>query len=247
MGDQLKFTLHTSFSIICSFSSLTSLSSACIVLLAMMPFCLTILAKHQAFAPSSPISFCCKFRFFRVEFCRRHSAKAFESSSWIIELWVLSVLPSFLRICQAVEPWFSVWNMVSFIFLHLSHQVWLNLIKNSPQETSGLTIYTSGQSDHHKTTSEESESPRICIGHPRQTPSLCPFRPDSVELQIQVLQGGVLFKAFGQGLTGEIWTSSPALESIELWVHSVPLSSRDFLSSYWIKGWGMRHYKTYNL
>ena len=52
--------------------------------------------------------------------------------------------------------------------------------------------------------------------HPHQTPSLCPFRADFVILQIQVRQRRVLLEAFGQGLTGEIWTSSPALESIKL-------------------------------
>ena len=57
----------------------------------------------------------------------------------------------------------------------------------------------------------------ISMSH--QTPSLCPFRADSVLLQIQVDQSRVLFEAFGQGLTGEIrWTSSPALEWIKLWV-----------------------------
>ena len=60
--------------------SLTSLSIACILLLA-MPFCLTILAKHQAFAPSSVIMANFKFKFFKVEFALRPSAKAFESSS----------------------------------------------------------------------------------------------------------------------------------------------------------------------
>ena len=52
--------------------------------------------------------------------------------------------------------------------------------------------------------------------HPHKTPSLCPFRANSVTLQIQVRQSRVLLEAFSQGLTGEIWTSSPALESIKL-------------------------------
>jgi len=37
--------------------------------------------------------------------------------------------------------------------------------------------------------------------HPRQTPSLGPFIAELVPHQIQVLQGGVLFEVFGQGLT----------------------------------------------
>ena len=54
-----------------------------------------------------------------------------------------------------------------------------------------------------------------------QTPSLCPFRADAVFKQIQIRQSRVLFEAFGQGLTGEIWTLSAALELIKLWVLSV--------------------------
>ena len=49
-----------------------------------------------------------------------------------------------------------------------------------------------------------------------KTPSLCPFRANSVTLQIQVRQSRVFLEAFGQGLTGEIWTSSPALQLIKL-------------------------------
>ena len=52
--------------------------------------------------------------------------------------------------------------------------------------------------------------------HPHQTPSLCPFIADCVPRQIQVRQSRVLLEAFGQGLTGEIGASSPALESIKL-------------------------------
>ena len=121
-------TLSDPFSI-----SLTSLSSACILLLA-MPFFLTILAKHQAFAPLSAISLHSKLNFVKVEFALRPSAKAFESSSWIDQTLGPPSPPFLLGICQAVEPWVSVWKMVSFVFSHLSHQVWLNLIKNSPQE-----------------------------------------------------------------------------------------------------------------
>ena len=45
----------------------------------------TILTKHQAFAPSAPISFRCKSRFFRVEFSLRPSAKAWQENSgpWV--------------------------------------------------------------------------------------------------------------------------------------------------------------------
>ena len=85
------------------------------------------------------------------------------------------------------------------------------------------------------------EIPRLAFPpshHPYQTPSLCPFRPDFVPHQIQVLQSRVLSEAFGQGLTGEIWwTSSPAL-LIKLWVNSF-LPVRENFSSYWTKGWGM--------
>ena len=71
-----------------------------------MPCFLTILTKHQAFAPSESIPFRTKFKLVKVEFALRPSAKAFESSSWIDQtLGPLS--PPFLRICQAVEPWVS--------------------------------------------------------------------------------------------------------------------------------------------
>ena len=66
----------------------------------------TILTKHQAFAPSALIWFCCKSRFFRVEFSLRPSAKAWQEKSgpWVqllnlIKLWVLSVLP-----WQSLQP-----------------------------------------------------------------------------------------------------------------------------------------------
>ena len=45
----------------------------------------TILTKHQAFAPSGPMLLLSKFRFFRVEFSLRHSAKAWQEKSG---LWV---------------------------------------------------------------------------------------------------------------------------------------------------------------
>ena len=92
----------------------------------------------------------------------RPSSPALE----LIKLWVLSVLPSFLRICQAVEPWVSVWNMVSFIFSNLSHQV-CKFDQKPPSRDiliCQINIQTQpSRSDHHKTTSEESESPLICI------------------------------------------------------------------------------------
>ena len=68
-----------------SFSSLTSLSSDCVLFFLYAPFLLTILTKHQAFAPSAPIWFRCKSRFFRVEFSLRPSAKAWREKSG---LWV---------------------------------------------------------------------------------------------------------------------------------------------------------------
>ena len=45
----------------------------------------TILTKHQALAPSGPILHCSKFRFFRVEFSLRPSAKAWQEKCG---LWV---------------------------------------------------------------------------------------------------------------------------------------------------------------
>ena len=59
--------------------------------------------------------------------------------------------------------------------------------------------------------------------HPDQTPSLCPFISEFVPVQIQVLQSRILSQAFGQGLTGETWTSSPAL-LIKLCPLSLPFS-----------------------
>ena len=53
-----------------------------------MPYALflpTILTKHQAFTPSSPISFPIKFRLIKVEFSLRPSAKAWQEKSgpWV--------------------------------------------------------------------------------------------------------------------------------------------------------------------
>ena len=162
------------------------------------PFLLTILTKHQAFAPSVPISFRCKSRFFRVEFSLRLSAKAWQEKSgpWV-HLLNWSNSESFLKIFSHCD-------------VNDSLATW-EINKNS------FSSLTSLSSD--------------CVlilplcpffaYHPHQTPSLCPFSTDLVPLQIQVLQGGVLFKAFGQGLTGEIWTLSAAFELIKLWVLSV--------------------------
>ena len=67
--------------------SLTSLSGGCILIFPMkscgprIPLAHTILTKHHAFAPSSPILLHHNFKFVRVEFCRRHSAKAWETKS----------------------------------------------------------------------------------------------------------------------------------------------------------------------
>ena len=41
--------------------------------------------------------------------------------------------------------------------------------------------------------------------HSHQTPSLCPFRADVVEPQMQLRQGWVLLKGLGQGLAGDTW------------------------------------------
>ena len=45
------------------------------------PLVQIIPTKHHAFAPSSPMLLPIKFRFIKVEFCRRHSAKAWETKS----------------------------------------------------------------------------------------------------------------------------------------------------------------------
>ena len=86
---------------------------------------LTILAKHQAFAPSSAIWSPIKLKFVKVEFALRPSAKAFESSSWIDQtLGPLS--PPFLL---ENLPWVSVWNIVS-LSSHICHikfgRIWSN-------------------------------------------------------------------------------------------------------------------------
>ena len=53
-----------------------------------LPLLHTIHTQHQALAPSAPILLAVKFEFFKAEFCRRHSAKAWQeksggqSSSW---------------------------------------------------------------------------------------------------------------------------------------------------------------------
>jgi len=66
--------------------------------------------------------------------------------------------------------------------------------------------------------------------HAHQTPSLSPIIRNLVALQIQVLQGGVRFEAFGQGLTGESWTSSPALELLKHCPLSLPVLLENFAS-----------------
>ena len=126
------------------------------------PLSHTILAKHQAFAPSAPIWFSVKSSFFKAEFCRRHSAKAWQEKA--DRRMSFGSLTSLSSTC--------VFFLYALFFAY----------------------------------------------HPHRTPSLCPLSTDFVPLQIQVLQGGVLFKAFGQGLTREIWTLSAALELIKLWV-----------------------------
>ena len=76
-----------------------------------MPFFLTILAKHQAFAPSTAILFNAKLKFVKVEFALRPSAKAFESSSWIDQTLGPLSPPLFSRFfCQAIEPRDEGWD-----------------------------------------------------------------------------------------------------------------------------------------
>ena len=66
--------------------SLMSLSYGCVLIL---PLCIsslrcsphdTIFTKHQAFASSSPMSLPNKFRFVRVEFCCKASARAWQET-----------------------------------------------------------------------------------------------------------------------------------------------------------------------
>ena len=156
MGGQQKSTLHVLQKII---------SIACILLLA-MPFFPTTLTKHQAFAPSSAIWLAIKLKLVKVEFALRPSAKTFESSSWIDQTLGPLSPPFLLENLSGCWTVVSVWNMVSFIFSHLSHQVWPKLI-DQKQPSRDIRTYQidiqahPSRSDHHKTTSEESESPRI--------------------------------------------------------------------------------------
>ena len=83
----------------------------------------TILTKHQAFAASDPISFPSKFRFFKAEFCRRHSAKAWQEKAdgrrvqlfWSNSGSSHSSLPSreFLQNQGMRDGWF--WYTICFV------------------------------------------------------------------------------------------------------------------------------------
>ena len=136
-----------------------------------MPFFPTTLTKHQAFAPSESIPLFTKIKLVKVEFPLRPSAKAFESSSWIDQtLGPLShpfLLENLSGCCTVV----SVWNMVSFIFSHLSHQVWPKLI-DQKQPSRDIRTYQidiqahPSRSDHHKQPVKNQNhhaSIRICI------------------------------------------------------------------------------------
>ena len=92
-------------------------------------FFLTILAKHQALAPSSPSLFHIKFRFFRVEFSLRCLTKAWqEKAGPRVQLLncsnsALSVFPSFSRISPAdrlrginCPLWYMIWLLCHIKF-----------------------------------------------------------------------------------------------------------------------------------
>ena len=69
--------------------SLTSLSNSCALTLPLQFLHTlsphdTILTKHQAFVPSVPIWFASNCRFFRLEFCFRASAKAWQETDGLI-------------------------------------------------------------------------------------------------------------------------------------------------------------------
>ena len=216
----------------------------------------TILTKHQAFAPSAPIWFRCKSRFFRKAWQEKADGRRVQLF-WSNSGSSHSSLPSreFLQLLT------KGWGMDGFGMQYVSFNIKVVHIclQTALERYLPNKNLNPSQSDHHKTTTEESQCiyrlatlrstkihfamhsfqgpwtfhwlhfqvavswsflyalflPTILL---TQTPSLCPF---STPLQIQVLQGGVLFKAFGHGLTGESWwTSSPAL-LIKLWVLSV--------------------------
>ena len=84
----------------------------------------TILTKHQALAPSGPILFCSKYRFFRVEFSLRCSAKAWQEKSGP---WVQLLNWSNSESSQSSLPWKSLqprdegWSIRS-----IEHQTLLN-------------------------------------------------------------------------------------------------------------------------
>ena len=139
--------------------SLTSLSIACIFLLA-MPFFLTILAKHQAFAPSSATQLHAKLNSVKVEFSLRPSAKAFESSSWIDQTLGPPSPP--FRLENLSGCW-TVGFCMKYGFFYLLTFVTSSLAEFDQTQplidirTYQIDIKTHpGQSDHHKTTSEES-------------------------------------------------------------------------------------------
>ena len=80
----IRYTLH-SFHILSAFYWIHFQTAVSWTLLwnppARFPVLHTILTKHQAFAPSGPISFARKFRFIKVEFSLRPSAKAWQEKS----------------------------------------------------------------------------------------------------------------------------------------------------------------------
>ena len=101
--------------------SLTSLSIACILLLA-MPFILPILTKHQAFAPAPAIQLLTKLNSVKVEFALRPSANAWqEKSGPRVQLLNRSNFgstqsPSLLEIfCRAIESRDEGWDILRLI------------------------------------------------------------------------------------------------------------------------------------
>ena len=69
-----------------------------------MPFFLTILAKHQAFAPSRPMPLPRKSRSVRVEFCSRASAKAWHGEKWLQKVHEAQIIKISKTKFQAEKP-----------------------------------------------------------------------------------------------------------------------------------------------
>ena len=216
-----------------------------------MPFFLTILATHQAFAPSRPMPLPRKSRSVRVEFCSRASAKAWHGEKWLQKVHEAQIIKISKTKFQAEKPDQTIggpWRV--------AHQ-WCTMLICSSFEFELLTSITrlslkifSHCDVNDSLATWEINKNTLCIfcikflsahwlhfqgacilllaklcpffsHHPHQTPSLRAVLADVVVHQIQVDQSRALFERLGQGLTGEIWTMSAALELIKFWVLSV--------------------------